>query len=364
MLAPILVEVARAFDVSSAAAGQLRTVTGLVAGVAALAFGRFGRGVALRDLLLLGTALLALGSLGSAAAPSFAVFAIAQLPIGLGIALLVSAGAAAAADWARPDERTRVLSWTLVGPAVAWVVGMPLVGAVAERSWRLAFLVLPLAASAIVAWSLSLCRKEQLPAVRPLVRLKDLLGDRAVGTWALAELLASSAWAGTLVYAGALFVESYGSSPALTGLILGGAAVAYLPGNFLAARVARARSALALLAPLSLLGAAGVAVLGAVRPGETTSALVLAALVFVMAARTFAAGAYGLELAPDRRLAVMGVRAAALQFGYLVGSGTGGLALLLAGYPALGAVFAALFAAATACYVVLRGSPAAAPAVG
>ncbi|HSK16004.1 MAG TPA: hypothetical protein VK915_07525, partial [Gaiellaceae bacterium] len=54
VLTPILVEVARDFDVSTAVAGQLRTVTGLVAGVAALAFGRVARGVALRDLLLVG----------------------------------------------------------------------------------------------------------------------------------------------------------------------------------------------------------------------------------------------------------------------------------------------------------------------
>ena len=40
---------------------------------------------------------------------------------------------------------------------------MPLVGLAAGTSWRLAFLVLPLAASLLVGFALSLCRKEQLP---------------------------------------------------------------------------------------------------------------------------------------------------------------------------------------------------------
>ncbi len=107
-----------------------------------------------------------------------------------------------------------------------------------------------------------------------------------------------------------------------------------------------------------LAGAAGVLLLGTVRPNELTSALVLGALGFVMAARTFASGAGGLELAPDRRLAVMGVRAAALQFGYLVGSAAGGVALLLAGYSALGVFFAVLLLGAAAAYALMRRAPA------
>lgn len=357
VLTPILVEVARDFDVSTAVAGQLRTVTGLVAGLAALAFGRVARGVALRDLLLVGAFLLAAGSTLSAAAPSFAVFAAAQVPIGLAVAILVSAGAAAAADWARAGEGGRVLSWTLMGPAAAWVVGMPLVGIAAERSWRLAFLVLPLVASVVVAAALGVCRRERLPAPRPLVRLGGLLHERTIGGWALAELLASSAWAGTLVYAGALFIESYDTSVPLTGAILGAVAVAYLPGNAVASRLVGRVSARALLPRLSLAAAALVALFGAVRPSVLWSAAIFAVLGFVMGGRTFTGSAFGLEAAPDRRLAVMGVRAAALQFGYLTGAALGGAALALGGYPALGGLLAALFASAAVPYLLLVRPP-------
>jgi MFS transporter, DHA1 family, inner membrane transport protein len=354
VLTPILVDVARDFDVSTSAAGQVRTLTGLVAGVSALAFGRVFRGVALRDLLLGGAGLLAIGSILSAVAPNFAVFVLAQVPIGIAVAVLVSAGAAAAGEWAEPGRQTRLLSSTLLGPPMAWVIGMPLVGLAAERSWRLGFLVFPLFASLVVAVALSMCRKERLPEVRPLVRLRDLLGDPITGGWALAELLASSAWAGTLVYAGALFVETYDASPLLAGVVLAAGAVAYLPGNIVAERVLRKRSALDLLPPIVLVAGVGVVVFGAVRPSTTVSALIFAALAFVMAARTLAGSVLGLELAPDRRLAVMGVRAAGLQFGYLVGSAAGGLALAAGGYPALGALLGALCLAAAATYIVLR----------
>ena len=354
VLTPILVDVARDFGVSTSAAGQVRTLTGLVAGVSALAFGRVFRGVALRDLLLGGAGLLALGSILSALAPNFAVFVLAQVPIGVAVAVLVSAGAAAAGEWAEPGRQTRLLSSTLLGPPMAWVIGMPLVGIAAEKSWRLGFLVFPLFASLVVAVALSMCRKERLPEVRPLVRLRDLLGDPVTGAWALAELLASSAWAGTLVYAGALFVETYDASPLLAGLVLAAGAVAYLPGNIVAEHVLRRRPALDVLPVIALVAGAGVVAFGAVRPSTAVSAIVFAALAFVMAARTLSGSVLGLELAPDKRLAVMGLRAAGLQFGYLVGSAAGGLALAAGGYPALGALLGVLCLAAGAMYVVLR----------
>jgi len=54
--------------------------------------------------------------------------------------------------------------------------------------------------------------------------------------WALGELAANSAWAGTLVYSGVLFTETYGTSSAATGVALAIVAVAYLAGNQWAGR--------------------------------------------------------------------------------------------------------------------------------
>ena len=350
VLSPILVEVADDFEISTAAAGQLRTVTGLIAGATALAFGRLGRGVPLRDLMLVGAGMLATGSLLSAAAPTFVVLAVAQVLIGLAVAVLISAGAAAAGEWTAPEDRSRVLARTLMGPALAWVVGMPLVGLVAETSWRLAFLVLPLVAAVVVGFALLLCKREVLPEARPLVRVRDLLQERTLRLWAIAELLVMSAWVGTLVYSGALFIETYGTSVAATGLILGLVAVAYLPGNYLAARAGIAP--LTLLRWATLAAALALLLFGVVRESVGVSVLILAVTAFVSAARTFAGGAFGLA-ASEHRLAVMGIRASANQFGYLVGAAAGGFALVVGGYSLLGVVFAGFLASAAVLYLRL-----------
>jgi predicted MFS family arabinose efflux permease len=166
-----------------------------------------------------------------------------------------------------------------------------------------------------------------------------------IARWALGELLANSAWAGTLVYAGALLAESYGAPLTLTGAVLALAAGAYVAGN-LAFRRLVGRDSRWLLVRLALGLAVSVALFGAVRPGLVVSASLLAACAFVAGGRTLIGNAFGLEAAPERRRAMMAARAAAVQFGYFVGSAVGGLALAASGYGALGLVLGSLFAAA------------------
>src|SRR5262249_3047431 len=79
VLTPVLSKVADDLDVSTAAAGQLRTVSGLAAGTAAVLLGTIGRDISLRRVLAGGAAGLALASLASAAAPTFP--ALARPPV-------------------------------------------------------------------------------------------------------------------------------------------------------------------------------------------------------------------------------------------------------------------------------------------
>ena len=124
-----------------------------------------------------------------------------------------------------------MLAVALLGPPLAWVVGMPVAGLVGEASWRLSWVAVPLA-MAVVALGV-LARRPATPPAPLRADLRDVLRHQGVLGWSLGELLAYAAWVGTLVFVGALFVESYGSSVAATGLILGAGALVYIPGNLL-----------------------------------------------------------------------------------------------------------------------------------
>ena len=342
-LTPILASIAADFDISTAIAGQLRTISGLTAGATALLTGLAAARIGLRELLLGGLVLVAVGTALSALAPHFAVLAVAQIPIGIGVGLTYSAAVAAVADWSRPDERSRVLAVALLGPPLAWIFGMPIAGAAGHVSWRWAWVAVPLVLALAGIGALVL-RHPSPPAV---VRagLRRVLGEPGVVRWSLGELLAYSAWMGVLLFVGALFVEEHGLSVAATGLALGVGALAYVPGNLVFRRWVEERGRL-LLVTLALASAVVTSMLGTVRPDAWVSLLLFGALSFLAGGRTLAGGARGLNLAPELRLGVTGVRAAAIQFGSFIGAAVGGMALAIGGFTAAGLAFAALFAAA------------------
>ncbi|HXF56850.1 MAG TPA: MFS transporter, partial [Actinomycetota bacterium] len=166
-----------------------------------------------------GVGLLSFGSLAGALAPTLTALGLAQVPVGVGLAAVLVGAVAAAGEWPSPDHRTRVLAWTLVGQPVAWVVGMPVVGAIAATAgWRPALVALPVSASVPALVAL-----RRAPAGRAAARSRDRrwLLQPPVARWALGEVLAFSAWSATLVYAGTLFAVSYGAGPAQVGLVLG-----------------------------------------------------------------------------------------------------------------------------------------------
>jgi predicted MFS family arabinose efflux permease len=345
-LSPVLAEVARDFDVSSAWAGQLRTVAGLVAGVTALALGRVGGRFGLGRQLLGGATLLALGSLASAAAPSLALLAVAQVPVGAGIAILTTGGTLAAAAWVPTDRRATALSWALVGQPSAWIVGMPLIGLVARDSWRYAWLVLPLSAAVVAGIAVG-GRRGEPPTATPPASPRAVLGTTALGRWLIGELLANTAWAGMLVYSGTLFVESYDASTGLAGAVLAVGAGAHVAGN-LTLRHAAHRDVRLLLVTLAVLLAAIASLFEALRASLVVSALLFSATAFAAGGRTFVSSAFGLAAPSELRPGAMAMRAATMQFGYFTGSLAAGTALAFGGYPALASAVGALFLASAA----------------
>jgi predicted MFS family arabinose efflux permease len=354
VMAPILADVAEELGVSIAAAGQLRILAAPLAAVVALAAGRMLVRRSPRALLGVGSALLAAGSLASAAAPTFELLALAQVPLWAGVAITLAAGIAATAAWSKPEQRTKVVAHALAGPPAAWIVGMPVIGVVAEIDWRLTFLALPLPA-ALLALVAVAGRPPDVPLAGARSSLAGLLGRRDARRWALGELLANAAWTGTLVFSGALFTEVHGMSPAATGVVLALIAAVYLAGNQWAGRVDSARARRAML-EASAAGAVALAATWAYAPSVPVTIALFGVAAFFAAARTVSGTVYGFSVAGDLGREVGAIRAATTQLGYLLGSLAGGLALAVGGFEALALAFGGLLAASTLPYVCVRKS--------
>lgn len=353
VLSPILADVAREFDVSISQAGQLRILAAPLAAVVAVWAARSLGRVQVRSLLALGALLLAIGSLSSAAAPSLIALALAQIPVWAGVAILVSTGVSAAAKWSTPEERPRVVAHALAGGPAAWIVGMPLIGLAGEASWRLTFLVLPLPAALLAGVALFARPPDPLPERDTAPSLGAFLRRPSARRWALGELLANSAWAGTLVFSGALLTEIHGTSPLVTGVGLALVALAYLLGNSWSARRDPSRARTSMLHASVATGFA-VALVWSVTPDLVTTLLLFSLAAFVAAARTVSGTVYGFDASRGHEAAVGAVRAATTQIGYLLGSVVGGTALALGGFDALALAFGGLFLAAVVPYLCVR----------
>jgi predicted MFS family arabinose efflux permease len=112
---------------------------------------------------------------------------------------------------------------------------------------------------------------------------------------------------------------------------------------------------------LALLGgglAVMLAIFGAVRPGLWFSAVMFGLIVLLTGGRTLSGSAAGLQAAPGDEVAVMSIRAAAMQLGIVVGAALGGAALAAGGYALLGAVLSILFAAGAAPRLAALRTPA------
>ena len=213
-----------------------------------------------------------------------------------------------------------MLAWTLLGQPGAWVAGMPIIGLVADVDWRLAFAVpFTAAATALVAVRRRARGREsgvggaEVGSGTSIWRRPDVVG------WAVGELMAFTAWSGVLVYIGALMIESYELTTRATGLLLAAAAVAYFPASFATQRFI-ARHARTVLITLGLTAAAGTALLGTLRPGALFTTALFALIVAAVGGRTLAASAFGLQSAPDDRVAISATRAGVTQLGYFAGA--------------------------------------------
>lgn len=338
VLSPVVARVAADFNVSTAVVGQLRSVAGFAAGLASLALPAMARRLGLARLLRVGAILLAAASLASAVAPTLAVLALCQLPLGVGVSLLTAAATSAAGDWVAASARGRVLGWALMGNPAAWIVGMPALGALGAVSWRIGFVALPLAASLAVLLAVPSHGRSDAPSEGG-GGVRAALGDPLLRRWLLAEVAASSAWLGLLVYAGALFADSYGTSSTVIGGVLALAAVAFALGNLVFRRFVPAvsrRTLVRLAVGMALL----VGLFGVLRPAPEVSAALLAAVSFLAGGRTLLGNAYGLAARPALRLPALAARATANQLGAFAGAATGGAVLAEGGYSLFGLALA------------------------
>lgn len=241
LLPPLLPAIAATYDTSIASTAWVVTSFGLSYAAVSPLFGALTAHRPKRQVILLGVAVMTVGVLVCAAAPSLAVLLVGRVIGGLGGALVGPAIWAYLAETSAPHERGRGIARGAAAYAGGQIAGVPLGTLLAAgTSWRWAFAVLAL--GLIASGSLIAVRLRPTPATaRREPGLKAALRFSA-GLWRqpifrlilTANSAAQAARLGTYAYAGAIFAGQFGFGTGLLGLI--GAVVGI--GSFLGSLVA------------------------------------------------------------------------------------------------------------------------------
>jgi predicted MFS family arabinose efflux permease len=338
VLTPIVVAVSRDLDVSVSAVGQARTVLAAVACVAAFRAGALIDRLGVRPLIIWGAVLALAGAVATAAAPSIVAFYAGNAIVGLGVAGMLSAGFAGVGAWFDERDAAWAMGYVVGSQSISWIVGNPVIGLLADAgSWRLAYVVPAVFALGALAAGIT--------APRPRPVHLDPSGGGGIGgvardpsarRWAVAELVAYSAWTAELTYAGAFYIESYGVSASSVGILLAVGSFAFLASTLLTHRIARHVERRTLIATAALTMGVLLAIVLNYTPSVGFTLGVFCLMAICAGLRSTGSSALGLSQLPAHPGSMMAARTVSAQLGYMIGAVVGGVVLAVAGFGTLG----------------------------
>jgi DHA1 family inner membrane transport protein len=148
----LLPQISSSMHKSLSTTGLLVTIYALLVVTATIPLARYTRRIPRRYLLAAVAAGLAIGSVGSAAAPNFGTLIASRIFTATAQAIFWATGPLEAASLVRPERRSRALTAVFGGSAAGQVLGLPIGTAIGHAAgWRVAFVALAAAAVVLLA---------------------------------------------------------------------------------------------------------------------------------------------------------------------------------------------------------------------
>lgn len=360
----LLIEIGETFGQSVGAAGQILTVSSVVAFVGALIMGFLSMRFNHKHLLLIGSALLALTAIGCAVSPAFSHMMAFYALIGLGSAIATPMIFSILGELYPISRRASVTGIVMSGASLAFLIGAPVITYIMGfGSWRTAFLafVFPVAALGTVLSYLG------LPSIHPGEEasaegrgvgegFREILLNRSAVVCLLGTALNEASWQAVVLYTISFFRQIFLVSAGFASIIIIGGALLYTVGSVVSGRIidrfGRKRSTVA----TSLLAGAFTIIYHNVPGLWTTIVLAFVACLFT-GFRSSANTSLTLEQVPAYRGTMMSAHTASWYIGTALGAWLGGLMLLWYDYSALGIALGGTGIAASLLFQLLVRDP-------
>ena len=238
VIAGVLPEISRAFDVGIGAAAQMTTIYALTYAVLAPTIAAVAAAIPRKRLLLSGLSLFVVANLATAVAPTFGAALLTRAIAGLGAAMFSPTAMGAGAMLVPAERRGFALAVIVAGLTTATALGSPagaVIGGLGDWRWTMLFVAALGAASCLGVWAFL----PEMP-LGPVVTLRQRLAplaDVRIGLTLATTLLAMTGIFIPYTYFSVVFDRAIGGNPVMIGSLLVMWGLAGTVANLLAGRL-------------------------------------------------------------------------------------------------------------------------------
>ena len=344
--------------------GQINTPYYVVAVIFALFMGVLSVRFQHKSLLMAGLLSVTISAFGCFFASNFNLMLIAYSLSGMGTAMVTPMAITLIGEHLPLERRTSGIGWIVASGALSYLIGAPVIGAIAELGgWRFILLgfVIPVSLAGLLLAFIGLPRTSRRR--QPALSRRDYLGSfrevvsNSSATACLAgNILRSIAFMVILLYGISFFRERFLVSTGFASLAMLGASAFYTMGSLVCGRFENRVGRKPSTVSTALMGGIfAIAFTYLPNLGLSLALFFLAAWFFGMGAS--ASNSLTLEQVPRFRGTMMSLTSAAQSLGSALGATLGGLLLVLHNYRIMGSTLGALGIVAAIVFYFLSIDP-------
>jgi DHA1 family inner membrane transport protein len=339
----LLIEIGLTFGLPVGVTGQIGTAGSIAAFVSALLMGVLSVRYKHKSLLMTGLLIFSLSLLGRGLAPNFILFLMFGVLGGLAGPMITPMTTTLVAKHLPLQKRTRVFGLLVAAGSFSYVIGFILIRFISDiGGWRFPFLVyalpFPLLSLLLAFKGLpSESGSSQTSSITGslIEGYKGVLSSRSADACLMCNALSWAVWSGFTLYGASFYRQQFLVSKGAVTYLLIGAAMSYTLGALISSRFVNKFGR----KPVTLVSAfmAGLFVLFTTIVSNLWISVALCLTGYLlMGLRSTAATSLTIEQVPQFRGTMMSMNSASTSMSGVLGSGLGGLALLMYGYQALG----------------------------
>lgn len=219
VVAGVLPQISRSFDVSIEAAGQMTTVYAITYALLAPTIAALAAGVRRKSLLLWALTLFVVANVGTAMSPTYGVAMATRVLAGISAAMFAPTATGVAAMLVAPERRGFALSVVAAGLSGSTALGTPIgsvIGNLGDWRWTMAFVAVLAAVACVGVWAM--LPEMPMPARISLKQRLKPVADARIGFTLLTTLLTMSGIFTVYTYFTVVFDRAIGGD----GVVLGG----------------------------------------------------------------------------------------------------------------------------------------------